>query len=232
MKHVFFLLVVILLTACSSEQQQSSALAVANIWGAENFKVETSDKEIIKGENHSVIILTLENLKRVAADYPKNNITSISALHFIQNLAESEYADYDDIKIIVKNNAEQFEKEYKISEIISAKKLLKIVDQFFQKIKNSDFDNLNYFFDTNHVSDSSISKLKQLIYKVDSAEGKPLKMTIAGFDFKTVGAEKKPVLITHTNAGYTKSYIDYTVVLNISDKKIIHFGINEKGVGY
>jgi hypothetical protein len=227
MKKFTVLLILILFASCSSEQLNNSALNVANYWQAEKFKVEKTT-----AENKQVLELTLENLKNVRKDYPKNNVTSISAVRFIENLPESEYADYDNVKVIVKTNGESFEKEYKISEILIAKKLFYTVDQFFQKVKNSLYEQLPPFFDTGNVPLLDIRKLAELIQQVDSTEGKPLSTTIVGFDFRTVGEEKTPVLITHTNASYEKSFVDYTLVLRVSDKKVIHFGINEKGLGY
>ncbi len=220
MKYLLILFAISFVCSCTSEKLNNSALYVANYWQAEKYKAE-------KAESEKTIVLSLENFKKVEKDYPKNNITSISAVRFIENLPEPEYADCDNIKVAVKNNGESYEKTYKISELFVAKKLFYVVDRFFEKVKLSQYDQLISFFDTNNVPDSNITKIAQVMQRVDSAEGKINKTTIVGFDFRTVGPDKIPVLITHTNATYEKSYVDYTLVLRISDKKLVHLGMNE-----
>ncbi len=210
---------------------ESAAENVAGVFGAEKFAVEEVT-ETAQGGKQNIIVLSLENLANTKKDYPKNYITSVSALGFIQNLTESDYTEFDAIKIKVKTNSESFENQYRISEILTAQKLIKTVDLFFLKIKNSDLDSLNLFFDPNNVSDSNMVGIKNTLSQVDSLEGKVVNLTLVGFDFKTTGKEKTPVLITHTNAAYQNSYVDFTLVLRVSDKKIIHFGMNEKAVGY
>jgi hypothetical protein len=73
-----------------------------------------------------------------------------------------------------------------------------------------------------------IQQIERLNKKIDSTLGKPLNSAVVSFDFKTFSAANTPILITHIEKSYKDAFSDYTVVLRVSDKKIIHFGLNEK----
>ena len=227
MRFIFFSIILIILNSCTSEQQQVSLRETAQLWAAQSFESENESIDT-NGEKSEVLVLKFENLKKVNADYPKKYITSISAYKFLQNLAESEYSEYEYIKVRIKNNSTSFENTYKISDITALATLLKPVDSFFEILKTKELDNLTMLFDTTLVTIKNILEMKKVIQHLDSAQGKPQKFTFVGFDFKTTGKEKTPVMISHTYAEYKNSFSDYVVVLRIHDKKIIYFGMNEK----
>src|SRR5687768_16966752 len=113
MKRIFYgLTLVLLLQSCISESKRTAAMKTAELWDAQESSVGSSKSADIKKGTTKTLMLTLENLLGVDAAYPNENVTSISAYSFIDNLPPNEYEDYDNITVVVKNNSSIFEKTY------------------------------------------------------------------------------------------------------------------------
>lgn len=222
MKKTLFLLSVLWLTSCTSDHLNDSASGIAENLGASNYSINMEEQTDNSGK---IIEFTLEGMDKVTDD-KLSNVTSISAYKLVENLAESDYPDCNAVKVIVKKGNSDFEKQYTMSELQTAKTIFKTAETFFNKINLKDYSNLNDFFDPTKVPDSIVAKLPQAFNQSDSLSGKITDVTPLGFEFKTVDADKKPVLILYVQAYNSKFYVNYMTVFNISDRKIIHFSIN------
>lgn len=221
MKHLFIFAITLLFVACANEDHENSALTVANYWNAEKYSVNDEN------DGHT-IVLNFENLGIVGSKYPKKNIADLSAIKFIEGMAPSAFEGYDSVKINLKNKGESFTNTYKISDLFTAGRYFKLNLSFFMKVKDGNYEDFNSFFDTTKISIENISKLKSLFMRIDSSEGKPTQIAPISFDFKTVDADKKPVIVTHVDVSNPKSFTDYMIVYNIKDSKVIYFGVNQK----
>lgn len=216
-----------LLTSCMSEEKQNAAAKSAKLWGAQKSSVGSSSSvDTQKGANKD-LILTLENLTGVKADYPNENVTSISAYTFIDNISPDEYKGYDNIKVILKNNSSVFEKSYKISDIILAKEMFKTVDLFSKKITSGNLHEFETLFDRQSIPDSTITQIKTAILSIESTDGRPEKGTVIRFDFDHLKETNEAVMVCYVELESKKSYSTYKLILKTSDKKIIYFGLNE-----
>jgi len=228
MKRILHLSVIILLmTSCMSEEKQNAAAKVAELWGAQKASVGSSSLANTQSGTSKALTLTLENLTGVNADYPHENITSVSAYTFIENLEPKEYEGYNSVKIIVKNNTAAFEESYKISDLLSAKEIFKAVDVFSKKIMSGNLDGFESLFDKQRIPDSSIVQIKRVILSNDSLNGRPDKTSVVRLDFDHVKETNEPVMVTYVGMEGKTSYAMYKLILKTADKKIIYFGLND-----
>lgn len=228
MKNFFaFFFFILLLASCASKEQQAAASKVAAIWDAQNCTVGKSVSANTSEGSKKTITLELQNLKGVKDDYPKQKVTSVSALTFLEHLEKRDYQDYSHIKISIKDEGSSFEKEYQISDILSAREELVVVKAFFEKIKNNEQEKLNVFFNNTFIPDSTITLIKTAFARLDSANGKLDKMTVTGFDFNTLEETKEPVLVVTAEFANAKHYVECEFAVSKKDKKIVYFGINQ-----
>lgn len=216
-----------LLTSCMSEEKQNAATKAGKLWDAQKTSVGSSSSVDSQKGTSKALTLTLENLTGLKADYPNKNITSISAYTFIDNLSPDEYKDFDNIKVILKNNSSVFEKSYKITDLILAKDIFKTVDLFSKKITSGNLHEFETLFDKQSIPDSTITQIKNAILSIESIDGRPEKGTIIRFDFDHLEKTNEPVMICYIELESKKSYSTYKLILKTSDKKIIYFGLNE-----
>lgn len=222
-KYIVIIASFFLLESCSNKFNDA-ALNVAEMWKAKKCTAE----DLTAANEQKTIQLTLEDLEGLNPDLPKKNITSLSALKFIESLSYEDYEDYRDIKVIVKSNSTTFEKSYTISQILVAQDLFHNVDKFGNSIINENLNDFNNYFDNTVFPDTIITKIKNAILASDSLYGKQTKTIITSFDFKEMPGTKDTVFITHFETSNAKGFSDYKIVLKPSNKKIIYFGINDK----
>jgi hypothetical protein len=226
-KTLRLLFIVTLLTSCASKEQQNAGTLVAKLWDAQNSTVGSSSAADTKKGTSKSLTLTLENLKGIKADYPNENVTSISAYTFIHNIPPDEYKDYENIKVTIKNNSSIFEKSYKIADVILAKEMFVAVDKFSKKITSGNLTEFESLIDKQSIPDSTIKQVKNAILAIDSAMGRQNKATVIRFDFDHLKESHEPVMIAYVETSNETSYSVYKLILLISDKKIIYIGINE-----
>ena len=228
MTRLLFIISIFLLTGCMSADHEQAAIKAARLWDAQKYSVGKGVSTNTDNGSKKSLTLTLEDLKGVEADYSKENITSISAITFLQNLKEADYDGYSFIKVTLKNNGSTFEKEYNISDLKLTKEYFGIVDNFFKKVKALDFKEFNSLFDKTEISDSTITKLQDGFVGMSSDIGKFDKIVVTGFQFNSLADTKAPVLVIYADFSNAKTFVNTNFIINISDKKINHFGINEQ----
>lgn len=210
-----------------SEEKQNAATKTAKLWNAQKSSVGSSNSADTEKGTSKALTLTLENLTGVKANYPNENVTSISAYTFIDNLDPKEYEGYDNVKITVKNNSSVFEKTYKITDLLSAKEVFKTVDTFSKKIISGNLNEFENLFDKQSIPDSTIVQIKNAILSIDATNGRPEKGTVTRFDFDHLKETHEPVVVCYAELESKTSYSTYKLILRSSDKKIIYFGLNE-----
>lgn len=219
MKKILLLSLVTLFVACGPNENQKVATSIAQIWGADSCIIGISS-----GDEKS-ITLTIKNPK-VKADYPNENITSMSAFTYIHKVPSEEYTRLDNIKVTIKNNSSTFEKTYKITDVLKAEAYFEIVDDFSKKIINGNLKGIESYFATKIISDTTITEIKNGILDLISKNGKPDKSTITYFDFNTLEKTKEPVVVINFVASNATFYSDFKLIFRQSDKKIIFIGLN------
>lgn len=213
--------------ACSSKEKQRAAQTVAKMWDAANCSVGSSMQADTKSGTHKRITLTLENIKGVNDSYPKKYITSLSAYKFLEHLTPKEIEGYDGVSVLLKNKNEQFEKTYKINDLIDASALLNLADSVCRIFKTGNIQLSRNFFDPNSVPDSNFIQLQNVVSEIESKFGKINKVTVIGFEFGTLQESNEPVLMVYAELSNASSYTNYTFFISRKLKKIIHVSINE-----
>lgn len=226
-KIIYILTTAFLLTSCMSEEKQNAATKTAKLWDAQKYLVGSSSSTNTEKGTSKALTLTLENLTGVKADYPNENITSVSAYTFIDNLPPKEYEGYDNVKITVKNNSSVFEKNYKITDLLAAKSVFKTIDIFSKKIISGNLHEFENLFDKQSIPDSTIVQIKNAILSIDANNGRPEKGMVTRFDFDYLKETHEPVVVCYAELENKNSYSTYKLILRNSDKKIIYFGLNE-----
>lgn len=227
MTRFLFIVPFLLLAGCMSADHEQAAIKAARLWNAQKYSVGKGVSTNTDNDSKKSLTLTLEDLKGVEANYSMENITSISAITFLQNLKEVDYDGYSFIKITLKNNGSTFEKEYKISDLKLTKEHFGIVDNFFKMVKALDFKGFSSLFDKKAIPDSTITKLQEGFVGMSTDIGKFDKIVVTGFQFNTLANSKAPVIIIYADFSNAKTFVNTNFIINIVDKKINHFGINE-----
>lgn len=227
MKTIQIILLIAILTGCKSEEQKKATRIVADLWDVQNISVGSLSSTDAKEGSGKAIVLTLEDLKGVDTNYPKDFITSMSAYNYINNLPEEEYKDFDNIKVIVKNQSKLNEKIYRISNILIAKDMIKQAEVFSKKIISGNLKDFEGLFDRKNIPDSTITKIKNVISENIAKEGKQDKATIMGFDFGRLNETNEPAMVAYIETSNAKSYSTYKLMMRVADKKIVYLGINE-----
>jgi hypothetical protein len=223
--NYFIFLILITLIRCVSNEKEKTSITVAELWGAQKYSVASSYSANTQGEKSKTIILSLEDLKDISTDYPKENITSISAYTFIKSLSPEEYKEFDFIKILVNNSAKSYEKAYRISDIIIAQDLFSVVDVFSNKVNSADWEGFSELFDTTVISNAIIFEMKTAIEQIKLANGKQDKNTVVFFDFTKIKKTREAVMICQFEMSNDNSETLYEVMIRVSDKKIISLAI-------
>lgn len=216
-----------LLFSCSLKEKQHAAQSVAKMWDASNCSVGSSMEADSKSETHKRITLTLENIKGVNDSYPKKHITSLSAYKFLEYLTPKEIEGYDGISVLLINKDEQFEKTYKIGDLIDASALLNLTDSVCRIFKTGNIQLSRNFFDAGSMPDSNFVQLQNVINEIETRFGKTNKVTVIGFEFGTIQDSNEPVLMVYAELSNASSYTNYKFFISRKLKKIIHVSINE-----
>jgi hypothetical protein len=209
-----------------SKEKQAAASEVANIWGAENASIGTLSTADTDRGSRKALTLTLENIKNVDDNYPKENITSISAFSFFNNLPPDEYKDFDDIKITLKNKSNTFEKNYKVTDLIVAKEIKKSIDDFSNQIISGDLNNFENLFDLSYVKDTTLVKIKNVIKEIENGYGRPNESLIYKIFFGNSEETRDPIVIFYLKISNAKGYAEYKLTFETVNKKIIDFAYN------
>jgi hypothetical protein len=224
MKKYLFLLVTIIITSCVSENLEHAASKAAGLWNVQNYKVGTSVSANTDNGSKKSLTLTFEDLADTVDT--NENIASISALTFIENLKAEDYDGYSFVKVLLKNNGAVYEKEYKISDVLGSKDYFPVVDAYFQKVKMLDFKDFDSFF-SEEIPDSTIIKLQEAFIGASKEMGKFDKLVVTGFHYDTLAATKDPVIVVYADFSNANAFAHSKFIIILSTKKIIHFGINE-----
>jgi hypothetical protein len=218
-KLIVILSITINLLGCVPKEQKEASAKVAGMWGAQNISVGDSKSANTESGTKKQLTLTMGDLKDTPKDYPGENITSTSALVFINHLPKEEYKDYDEIKIIVKQNSSDFQKSYKISDILDATESFKTIDKFSKEIKTNKFSEFESLFET--IPDSTLTSIKNGLENIRKKEGEPNNGTITFFEFKHITDTREPVVVCRFKQEFKKSYLEFKLVLKTQNKKII-----------
>jgi hypothetical protein len=211
----------IILAGCVSKQKEDASIAVAKLWGAQKYSVTNIHSADTDKGKSKTIVLKLEDLKGVDDKYPHENITSLSAYTFLTALPSEEYNGFDFMKVEIKNNAQFFEKKYKISDIVIAKNLFSVVNVFSNKIISNEWEDLDELFDKTIISDTLLFEIKEVIKQINITKGKQDKTTVVFFDFTHTLKTKEPIMITQFEMSNDYTETLYEMMIRVSDKKII-----------
>ena len=217
MKKISILLASTLLIACTNNSKNNATKKIAEIWSAKDCRKDDSQK---------TITLTIEEPKKIEANYPNENMTSMSAFTYINESKPEDYKTMDSIKVIIKEGGSNFEKNYKITDVVNAKGYFEIIDDFSAKIITGNLNGIETYFDKQIISDSIITRIKTGINDLSKKNGAYTKSTIVFFDVKTLEKKNEPVLVTNFVVSNNEYYTDLKVIFRQSDKKIIFFGLN------
>lgn len=217
MKKNIILLVSVLLIACANNSKNNATKKIAEIWSA---------KDCSKDDSQKTITLTIEEPKKIEANYPNENMTSMSAFTYINESKPEDYKTMDSIKVIIKEGGSNFEKNYKITDVVNAKGYFEIIDAFSAKIITGNLNGIETYFDKQIISDSIITKIKTGINDLSKKNGAYTKSTIVFFDVKMLEKTNEPILVTNFVVSNNEYYTDIKVIFRQSDKKIIFFGLN------
>ncbi len=212
---------------CTSKTQQGAAIKTAKLWDAEKISIGSSSSFDTQNGEQKTLTLTLEDLKGINKDYPKLNVTSLSAYTFIDNLTPEEYEHYDKVKIIIKNNSSIFEKVYRIDDLIEAREVFEKIDVFSKKIIRGNLEGFENLFDSQSFPDSAMIQIKDAVLSLNNSGGIPEKATVVRFDFDKLNKTHDSVVICYVELENKTSYSTYKLIFKGSNKKIIYFGINE-----
>lgn len=226
MKKVLFLISVILLASCMSENHEQAAIKVAQMWNAQKYKVGKSVSANTDNGSKESLVLTLEDLQGADSINKNENITSISAITFLENLKEEDIDGYAFIKVILQNKGAEYEKEYKISDLVKTREYFGVVNDYFQKVKMLDFKEFDSFF-SEEISDSTIIKLQDAFVGASKEMGKFDKIVVTGFHYDILADTHEPVIVIYADLSNANAFVTSKFIIIIDTKKIIHFGINE-----
>lgn len=229
MKKVVLLFIIpLFLGACLSKELQNAGAVAAGIWGTEKASVSKGTLMDSEKGKVKVITLTLENLKNIPKDYPMENVTSMSAFSFIDNLPAEEYKDYASVKIVVKTNSQTFEEAFEINKILIAIEGAKDVDLLAKKIVSGNLEGFETVFDRKVFTDSVIDRVKDIVLSNERINGKPEKEFLIRYEFRANSETKEDHILYYVNISNKKVSDTYYMMVNAVTKKIISFGTNPK----
>lgn len=218
----------IFLTSCISEKEQNATSKAAAIFNAENCTIgHTKSADTQKG-THNIIVVTLKNPKVKPDKYPKDKTGSISAMTIIQELTKEDYADYDQMKIVVEDNSSSFEKNYEIVQLVNTIPVLNNIQKYFEFSSKKDTLNLKNIISSTDISDSTIFSLINTSRQLDSTYGKLNSVNITGFRYDHVTQTNEPLVVAWAETTNGNSVTDYTFYISEKSNKIIFIGINEE----
>jgi hypothetical protein len=218
---------IIFLTSCISEKEQNAASKAAAIFNAENCTIgHTKSADTQKG-THNIIVVTLKNPKVKPDKYPMDKTGSISAMTVIQELTKEDYADFDQMKIVVEDNSSSFEKDYEIGQLVNTIPLLNNIQKYFEFSTKKDTLNLKQIISFSDISDSTIFSLINASRQLDSIYGKLNSVNITGFRYDHVTQTNEPLVVAWAETTNGNSVTDYTFYISEKKNKIIFIGINQ-----
>jgi len=221
MKYIIYFTIVVISVGCISQVKQDAASTIAEMWGAKSASTGTATSANIQEGSINLITLTLENITSVKSDYPREKITSISALQFFRILTPEEFEGFDNILVTVKDSATEFEKNYKISDLQKAKDLSVVALTMGDLIIMANLVALDDLLDKKYISDSSIEALKNRIMNLDSTYGRPVKRIITGFEFHNISQTDEPIIVYCIELSNANASVQYNIMVAESNKKIV-----------
>lgn len=220
MNKLIIVLISMILMSCKTDDTQKITSKIAEIWDADKCFVESTNA------SEKTITLVIENPKNIKDDFPNENITSMASFTFINESLPQDYKNINDIKVILKRKPIDFEKTYKVSDLINAKGYFEIIDSLSSKMICGNLKGFESYFDNTIITDSTILNIKNWLTDLKNSNGKYEKLSIIYFDFNALEKNNEPVFVSNFILSNKNVYTDFKAILRQEDKKIIFIGLN------
>ena len=195
-KGIGYLMVVLLsasLTSCDDRSLQEPAMKAAALVGSAD-----ATAKLLEESTGNVLSLSIKSAK-IAADFTPEQITSVCALAFYNELNENQRSGNCFVRVnIAPDKGEPVQATYTCEELTIADRCIDQASTFFRWHPSMGLDSIRPAVDPLFFPDSLLLQIGQSILAQDSADNGWVRTEIMGFRQDTVA--KIPVLVLNAKA--------------------------------
>jgi hypothetical protein len=212
--HLMVILLSALLTSCADRALQTPAMKAAALVGSVN-----ATAELLEESTGNVFSLSIESAN-ISADYTPEQITSVCALAFYNELNEKQRSGNCFVRVsITQEKGKPLNATYTCEELTIADRCIDQAATFFRWHPSMGLDSIRPAVDPLFFPDSLIEKIGWSILAQDSADNAWIRTEIMGFHQDTVA--NIPVMVLNAKAVRKQKAQWYEAFARYSNQQLI-----------
>jgi hypothetical protein len=212
--HLMVILLSALLTSCADRALQTPAMKAAALVGSVN-----ATAELLEESTGNVFSLSIESAN-ISADYTPEQITSVCALAFYNELNEKQRSGNCFVRVsITQEKGKPLSATYTCEELTIADRCIDQAATFFRWHPSMGLDSIRPAVDPLFFPDSLIEKIGWSILAQDSADNAWIRTEIMGFHQDTVA--NIPVMVLNAKAVRKQKAQWYEAFARYSNQQLI-----------
>lgn len=217
----------LLLYGCASEKEQEAAALAANLINAGYCTVGYTSSASTENGSYKAIKISFSDFGEVSAYFSDQDLASLGALVFIEQLEPSDYEGFTKITSIINRNESVYEKLYTVDELLLALELIESAKTVYNGLAEQSLDLTREVVNTEALPDSSLQSMFIATREIENKHGEMNTLSLAGFEYGEIESLGIEALAIKAYSISGEAMTNFNFVVDTKSKKVFYIRLNQ-----